>query len=285
MGGPEGPEDPGAVAGAPSAFAGVTRGPVDPRIAARREAVEVDELRRRRLRLLTVVALAVTLVAGVLATRTPLFDVDRIVVAGSVETPPDAVVAAARVSHGDLLVDVDPGRAAHGVEALPWVDAARVRAVWPDSVVIEVAERSPSAVVTDGEVTLVVDGAGRVLARRDGRSPEAIRIEGLPAVDPGDVLSDEVRAAISLAGMLPSRVRDRTAAVALRDGELRLRLEPSGEVRMGEGGSLDQKLLALDTLLLRVDDTCLDTIDVRVPSAPVLTRDPSCDKVSTEIRG
>ena len=93
------------------------------------------------------------------------------------------------------------------------------------------------------------------------------------------------RAAISRAGQLPSRVRERTAAVALSHGELRLRLDPRGVVRMGEGDALDQKLLALDTLLLRVDDACLDTIDVRVPSAPVLTRDASCDKVSTEIRG
>ncbi len=260
-------------------------GPVDPRIAARREAVEVDEQRRRRLRLLTVIVLALTLVAGVVATRTPLFDVDRIVVAGSVETPPDEVAAAARVSHGDLLVDVDPRRAAHGVEGLPWVDAARVSAVWPDSVVIEVAERAPAAVVTDGEVTLVVDDDGRVLARRDGSSPEAIGIEGLPAVEPGAVLPDEVRSAISLAGMLPERVRERTASVELSHGELRLRLQPRGEVRLGDGDALDEKLLALDTLLLRVDDSCLDTIDVRVASAPVLTRDAACDKVSTEIRG
>ena len=40
----------------------------------------------------------------------------------------------------------------------------------------------------------------------------------LPDVEPGAVLPDEVRAAISLVEQLPSRVRDRTAAVALSHG-------------------------------------------------------------------
>lgn len=258
---------------------------VDPRFEARREAVAIDERRRRRHRLATVVALTVVTLAAVVATRTPLFDVDRIVVSGSAATPPAAVASAAGVTHGDLLVDIDPGPAAAGVESLPWVDVARVSAVWPDSVVIEVAERAPVASVTDGEVTLVVDATGRVLAREAGARDGAIEVSGLPSLAPGDVLPDEALVAVALVDALPDEVRSRTAGVALAGDELQVRLAPRGVVRLGSAEGLDQKLLALETLLVRVDDTCLDTIDVRVPSAPVLTRDEACDNVSTAMRG
>ena len=50
-----------------------------------------------------------------------------------------------------------------------------------------------------------------------------------------------------------------------------------GRARFGDGTDLDGKLQALETMLARVDLRCIDTIDVRVPSAPALTRLPPPD--------
>jgi hypothetical protein len=58
----------------------------------------------------------------------------------------------------------------------------------------------------------------------------------------------------------------------LPDGSLELRLVPRGVVRFGPPTRVREKLLAVLTVLDQADVRRLSMIDVRVPSAPVLTR-------------
>lgn len=259
--------------------------PVDPRIAARRDAVSSDERRRRQRRTATIGVLAVVATLAALATRTSLLDVDRISIAGANHVLPADVAAAAGVRHGDLLSEIDPASAAASVERLPWVAAAEVTTEWPGGVRIVVEERQAVARLSDGETTVVVGPEGLVLDRVAGVDAEALEVAGLPRVAAGEHLGPAAMASVALAANLPPAVRARAKRVQLHGEELQLSLRPEGTVRFGSGDDLDSKVLALATILERVDDTCLDTIDVRVPDVPVLTRDASCEMVSTEIRG
>jgi hypothetical protein len=56
-------------------------------------------------------------------------------------------------------------------------------------------------------------------------------------------------------------------------------------VELGPHDELDAKLLAVRTVLTQVDLACPATIDVRVPSVPVLTRAGNCGTVSTTTGG
>ena len=250
---------------------------IDPRIRQRRIAVRRDE-GRRRLRVLVIAASTVgAVLLGWVVTRSPVLDVDRLRVVGARQATPASVLAALDVGRGDALLDVDEEGAARRVERLPWVDDADVRREWPGTVVVTVTERRPAASVrARGGGWMLVDASGRLLARRP------LPQEGLPAIeggtwadDPGGDLGAPARAALRVANAIPAERVPAVPVVAVLDGgELELRLAPSGVARLGSADQLEAKLLAVFTVLDRVDLRGLERLDVRVPSAPVVTRQP-----------
>jgi cell division protein FtsQ len=258
------------------------RVPVDPRMRSRRIAVRRDEGRRRLKRVtLALGALALGVVAAA-ATQSPLLDVDQVMVTGTSHTPEQAVRRAAGITTGDALVAVDPGAVAGRVEELPWVDRARVTRDWPSSVRIQVTERSVAAVVqvTEDRAALV-DARGRVLSIEPwapgavlggGDAPLVLTgIEG--RVAEGEQLSGEARDALELATALRDRLPGVVASVST---DLDATLVDGGSIRFGSTDQLEAKVTAAKTVLSDVDMTCLETLDVRVPGSPALTRDQRC---------
>jgi hypothetical protein len=68
-------------------------------------------------------------------------------------------------------------------------------------------------------------------------------------------------------------VSQRVAGVAAAEGgQLELRLNPAGVVRLGPPDQLAEKMLATQTVLAQVDLTGLAVLDVRVPASPAITR-------------
>src|SRR5690606_15497893 len=112
---------------------------IDPRIRARRIAVQRDA-GRRRLRRVVDLGLVLAVAAGFLvALRSPLLDVSAVRVSGAERTGVQAVLQAAGIAEGDQLVDVRPGRAADRVAALPWVGEVTVHRSLGGTVDISVA--------------------------------------------------------------------------------------------------------------------------------------------------
>jgi len=253
--------------------------PVDPRIAARRDAVAADS-RRRRWRRWTVVAGVVAVVAGAwYVTRTPLFDVDSIEIVGVSRTSPDAVAAASGVLVGAALTDVDADRVRKGVEPLPWVDQVTVERGLDGTVVITVTERTAiaTAVTVEG-LPVVVDADGRVLAGVSpdtglGVDPALVPIEGVSAPGPGGTLDTDSGGALDVVGRLGPALRQRVAAVVVGPaGDLTLTLRPQGVADLGPATLLDAKLSSLVTVLSQVDQSGLAVVGLRVPDLPTVTR-------------
>ena len=261
---------------------------MDPRIRDRRVRVRREE-GRRRLRLLVGGAAAMAMVAaGWGVTRSPLMDVDRVVVRGSEMTPAAAVVAASRVERGRAMTAVRERAVAARVARLPWVARARVSRHWPGTVRVVVTERRPAAWVRatrsapKGRPWLLVDRTGRVLTRATGTLP------GLPVVQgtrsharPGAVVEEPVAGALRVAGAVPPARRERVAAVDVRaDGTIDLRVRTGSRsgtvvVRVGDAGRAKEKVAAALTVLDQATVRPEAVLDVRVPSAPVLTPRPS----------
>ncbi len=250
------------------------RVPIDPRIRRRRIEVRRSE-GRRRLRLILIGLTIAAVTAGVwFGVRSPLLDVDRLKVVGADRTTAEAVVAAAGVERGRPMVDVEVEAVARAVENLPWVHTASARRLWPATVEVTVTERRPVAVTSaDGESWAVLDASGRVLERRSNRPPELMLLEGTgPAPEPGETLVAADGLLDVFAAMSPE-LAARTAAIAAVDGgQVELRLNPRGTVRLGPPHQLDAKVEAAETMLASVDLRNLAILDVRLPSSPVLTR-------------
>jgi cell division protein FtsQ len=252
---------------------------IDPRIRARRIAVQRDT-GRRRLRRVVDLGLVLAVVAGfALALRSPLLDVSDVQVGGASRTGVDAVARAAGIELGDQLMDVQLGTAGERIAALPWVQQVELHRGLDGIVRIEVVERTAAAVVGEGDEAVLVDATGRVLARAED-APDLraalITVVGVTeGLEPGRTLPPEARQALEVAGHLAAAVPGAVAQVSAED-ELVATLVDGGVVRFGDAGRLTAKIRSLATVLTQVDLTCLAQLDVRVPGSPVLTREEPC---------
>jgi cell division protein FtsQ len=272
---PDGAAEVGPTAGADAAVA------VDPRMRSRRIGVRREAGRRRLRRATLVLAVLAVAVCSLAATRSPVLDVDHLTVSGAERTDVAAIVRAAGIERGDAMVGVDPAAAARRVERLPWIGRVKVVRAWPATVKIEVHERSPAAMiqVTEARVALVDDG-GRVLSIEPAGG-EAEPAQGGPVtltgVDgrlaEGERLPADARAALAVALGARERLPGVVASVST---ELDAALVEGGTVRFGSADRIQDKLTAVETVLEQVDTGCLETLDVRVPGSPALTRNGGC---------
>lgn len=252
--------------------------PIDPRIRARRAEVR-REAGRRRLQRAVDVGLVLAVVAGFAgALRSPLLDVDQVVVTGAARTGRDAVLEAAGIEPGEQLMDLDLGAAGARVAALPWVLDVTVSRRLDGTVRLRVEERTPAAVLAVGDGVLLVDGTGRVIGPpADGTPPDLVRLDGpgLAGLAAGDQLPEAALAALGVAAQLAERLPG--AVTSLHAGpDLTGTLAVGGEVVLGGPERLAAKLRSLATVLDQVDLTCLETVDLRAPGNPVLTRAQGC---------
>lgn len=251
---------------------------VDPRIRARRIEVKRDEGRRRRHRLIGLVVVTGVLAAGYGFSVSPALDVDRLRVVGAQRADPAAIAFASGVSTGDPMLRVDGGAVARRVEALPWVGHASVRRRWPGTVEVEVVERRAVAQLpATGGGWAQVDASGRVLARSRQPSGSMVLLRGLVAGRPGTSLDRSARPALRVAAAMGPAMTGLVATVDGRRGEVTITLREGAVVHMGPPEDIAVKLRSLAALLASAPRTCpIATIDVLVPSAPVLTRQEGC---------
>lgn len=233
-----------------------------------------------RKRLLTLVAIAVVALTAVLVFASPVLDVDEVAVVGTRHTSAQTVADAAGIRTGTALVLADLDSAESAVETLPWIAEATVERSVDGVVEVRVVERDVAAVVGDGGASVLVDRSGYVIAPLADAPPEAVAGPPLVEVVAGTAPEVGRRVTGSLIGAvgLAERLRhDPPGAVrAVLVDPLRLELRAGGQVLLGDDLALDDKITAFRTVHARVDQACVETIDVRVPTHPVLTRRSSC---------
>ena len=257
---------------------------VDPRLRARRIAVRKDAGRRRLHRLVILVLAAVLALAAVIVLESPILDVDEIAVSGARATDPAVVTETAGVDIGSALLLADLDAVQRRVEALPWIEEATVERDLPGGVIIDVIERTPAAVVAAGDVAMLVDPDGHVVSDAAPASlpaglspfPPFVRVVTDQAPPgPGGRIDRALLDAVALAERLRGNPANVVAAVHL-EPTLRLELAGGGIVDLGDGEAIDSKVDAFRTIHARVDQACIEVLDLRVPTRPVLTRDEPC---------
>ncbi len=164
---------------------------MEPRLRDRRISVRRAESRRRlRWVLLAVFVLAVV-GAGLAVLGSSLFaiEADHVRVEGNVYTDRVRLQAVIDDLVGTPVLAADTQAAERELEAIPWVDQARVRTDFPHGVTIEIRERVALATYAgpDGQFR-VIDGDGRVLDVIAGQPIAYMLITGPDPVDrqPGE---------------------------------------------------------------------------------------------------
>jgi cell division protein FtsQ len=245
---------------------------IDPRILERREEV-ARQRSRHRLQVVGSVG-AVVLVVGVVwgVLHSPVLAARHVTVIGAIHTGVAPVVAAAALD-GQPLVDVNPGRVAARVEALPWVAHATVTRHWPDSLVVTVVERVPKAVVeSPGHGAVVVDGSGHVLATAFIAPPGMVVLNApVVAGRPGSVLGEGAAPGLAALAAVPSILERRVEQVDVAaDGDVTMALTGHIGVTLGPAVDLPAKFEALLSVLVDVPPTVPEVVDVTVPDSPAV---------------
>ena len=256
-----------------------TRG-IEPRIRQRRIGVKRAENRRRLWWLVLLGGVLVVVISALALLGSSLFAVDEVVVTGNVYTDPEALETIIDDLSGTpvLLVDTDDIEAR--VEAIPWVEDARVRTSFPDSASIEIRERTPVAAMlgTDGFVR-VIDVDGRVLGLVDGQPVALVWISGPGTLDvaPGQFAAIGYSSAASLVTKLTPDIRSRVDSMLVTpDGaDLVLILtSDQGPIEVRFGSALGEnaqieKLVRLQRTLDDVGTKPVTVIDVSTSEVTV----------------
>ena len=251
---------------------------IDPRIRARRISVRRAESRRRLVWVAIGVAVVLVAVAAVAIVASPIFDVQVITVQGATYTDADVLQSVIDDLEGEPVLLVDTRAAEAKLEAVPWVESARVSTDFPHSVVIDIRERRAVATFqgTDGQFR-VVDVQGRVLDVIDNQPVDYPLIVGAnPDSARGQFAGAVYTAAAQLVVGLPDEIRSilQSIGVDAATGTLSLALDgvvdgTTVPVRLGDAKNLDQKLARL-LLQIRsgLDDVC--GLDVSTSDAGVV---------------
>ncbi len=219
--------------------------------------------RQRKLRAVLpwMVTAGVLLVVGLLAWTmygTAAFSVREVRVVGGATVTPDQVRAAVAVADRTPLAGLDLDEIRKRVEALPPVDRAVVSRDWPSSLVVQVVERTPVAVVPRGDTFELLDGDGVAYTTVTDR-PAGLPLAKLANPGPSDV---NTRSALTVVAALSDELREQLVAVSVTGpARITLQLKRDREIFWGDDTESEAKARAATALLSRKEKH----IDVSAP--------------------
>ena len=251
--------------------------PIDPRIRARRAEVARTAGRKRLRRLKVVLALVCAVVWTLVGLRSSLVDVDRVQVVGADHTDLAALDRAAATPVGTPMYQVDLAGIRRRLARLPWVDEVKASRLWPGTVRIVVTERrAVAAAPAPGGRRALLDAGGRVL-EVVGSDPDLPVVESTVTSGPGERAGAAARGEVAVVAELPDTLAPAVTSVGTGPDGIELVLDDGFRVVVGDATDVEAK--ARSAVAVRQhpgDDEALCRIDVRVPSAPVLTGGRGC---------
>jgi cell division protein FtsQ len=196
--------------------------------------------------------------AAWLVYATSLFGVRNVRVIGAELVSPAAVRDAAAVPDGLPLARVDISAVVRRIAALPPVEQVTVSRDWPDTLVVEVVERTPVAAVPQGDAFVVVDRAG-VVFQTVSRKPADLPLARIATPGRDDPAT---RAGMQVLGSLSPELREQlTELVVDGPAQVKLMLRGNRTVIWGDPSLGEKKARVATSLLSRKGDT----IDVSAP--------------------
>lgn len=211
------------------------------------------------------VVCAVVAVGLFVVATTPLFSVKTVRIEGATYTKKQTLEKATELLKGKAILTLDTGKALAVIEADPWVREVSIDTDFPNTVLIDIAERTPRVWFrSTDEKFRIIDEEGRVLAVTAGQPTGYLEVTGLgPNVAPGGVAPDEYTAAAQLSMSLPIELSSRVARYGVTTaGDITMSLQSGALIKFGQPVDLRQKLISVVVVLRRPDADKLVSIDV-----------------------
>jgi cell division protein FtsQ len=198
--------------------------------------------------------------------------VEEVIVIGRRETSRKDLLEALRLERGSPILALDPRAARARAERLPWVRAASVERLLPDTVVVTLTERTPLAIWQHKGQMALIDGDGAVI-ERDGIE----RFGELPLVVGEDAPAHAAELLKTLA-LQPALMAQVKAAVRVGGRRWNLRLANGADVRLPEEDAGQAwARLAEYARTHRVLEEGVELVDLRIPDRLVVRKAPRPD--------
>lgn len=200
------------------------------------------------------------------------FKVDNVHLQGASPNARADILDAAGVRRNEPILSVDLDDLRKRVEAVGWVQEARVVRLLPDTLVIHVKERPPVAVWQHRGVVKVIDAQGKVITAADpARFPELPFLVGEGAGEAAGL--DPNGGVLALIAARPRLVERLEALVRVDNRRWDLRLKDGSIVQLPAVGE-DSALIQLDQLdqSQRLLELGFERIDLRTPEMVVVRR-------------
>ncbi len=193
------------------------------------------------------------------------FPIGEILAAGHYHTRRADLLAAIGLKPGDDMLDADPEAIRLRVEALDWIDSAKVSRLWPATLQVQVVEKQPYALWQTKGVTWLIDRKGEPITKND-----IAEFAGLPLVV-GDGAPQHAGELIDVLMRFPAVQRATKASVRVGDRRWDLHLKNGIQVRLPEDGVEDalHRLTVLEQEQ-RIFERDIETIDLRLPDRLVI---------------
>lgn len=242
---------------------------IEPRMRERRVAVKRAQSRKRLKWVVLGLVVAIVGIGSLALLGSPLFAVraDQVTVTGNVYTDPERLEEIVDDLVGTPALRVDTQRLERELEAISWVDTARVRVDFPHSARIDIRERAAMTTYQgpDGRFR-VLDREGRVLDVIENYPFAYVLLRGPDPVDleQGEFAPVGYAAASELTKNLTASIRGRIDYIDVTaDGSrLVLFLDDGSTVFFGEARDFFAKLLRLESVLAANPDREPGPIDV-----------------------
>lgn len=228
--------------------------------------------RRRRRRVLIGLGVAVALVAALFAVLlfTPLVSARTITVQGTHLLQPRQVESALEPVRGKPLALVGTDQVERLLSQFVQVKSARARAVPPSTLVVEIVERVPVALVKQGGKLLVVDGDGVVLGDAADASQYAVPVIDGSAMPMGQAVFRSVTAVLAA---LPADILAQLATASAQSPDsVELKLSDGRTVVWGNADDRELKAKVLEALMKATPEkgqSRPSVFDVSTPRHPV----------------
>ncbi|MFJ2029368.1 cell division protein FtsQ/DivIB [Streptosporangium sp. NPDC087985] len=173
-------------------------------------------------------------------------------VVGNLGVPAQQIQQATGVPEGRPLAVVDMAQVEERIMKIRQIESARVSRGWPGTLVVEVVEREPVAVVPVGTRSALMDRHGVMIEVKD-IAPPSLPVLRVDHPQPGDPATG---AALAVIKALPDDLAPRVAEVLAPSPEtVSLRLKDGRAVVWGGRDRPRDKARILTTLLKRPADT------------------------------
>jgi cell division protein FtsQ len=178
--------------------------------------------------------------------------------------------ALTRAADGMSTLDVDASKLASAVSGFPAVASVTAHTDFPHGLTVEVSERRPVLIASDGDRKVAVTANGSLLPglQVDGTDLPTLQVDELPEAGrlSGDAL-DETR----VVGAAPAPLRPLVEDVAVTEDDGIVTTVQGGiDVRFGTASKADAKWAAAAAVLADPKVTSLRYVDVQVPSRPAI---------------